>query len=90
MSLYSIINRSEQATVKDLYKLKNLQERLSLVVTAPSACYANTNALIPKPFVILFVFGFGKTDLMVIIVDSSYEPKYTLDRLTMVLQIITL
>ena len=78
MSLYSIINRSEQATTKDLYKLKNLQEMLSLVVTAPSACYANTNTLILEPFVILFVL-FGKTNLMVIIVDSSYEPKYTLD-----------
>ena len=37
-----------------------------------------------------YVTGFGKTDLMGIIVDSSYEPKYTHDRLTMVFQIITM
>ena len=38
----------------------------------------------------IYVTGFGKTDLMGIIDDSSYEPKYTLDRHTMVFQIITL
>ena len=39
-----------------------------------------------------YVTRFGKTDLMWIVVDSSYEPKYTLDQLTctMVFQIITL
>ena len=37
-----------------------------------------------------YVTGFRKTDLMGNIVDLSYDPKYTLDRHTMVFQIITL
>ena len=37
-----------------------------------------------------YVTRFGKTDLMEIIVDSSYGPKYTLDQHTMVFQISTL
>ena len=43
-------------------------------------------------YIYICVTGFGKTDLMGIIVDSSYESKYTctLDRHTMVFQIITL
>ena len=36
-----------------------------------------------------YMTGFGKTDLMEVIVVSTYEPKYTLDQLTMVFQIIT-
>ena len=41
-------------------------------------------------YVYIYVTGSGKTDLMRIIVESSYNPKnYTLDQLTMDFQIIT-